>query len=68
MHETNDNIELEQLRQRLRLMTDVEVLLFGETCAQTWALKTKSGESADQMLKVQIEEIRAEWKRRHPTT
>ena len=68
MHESNEDIELEHLRQRLRRMSDVEVLLFGETCAQKWALKKTSGESADRVLKVQIEETRAEWKRRHPTT
>jgi len=60
MDEAN-KVELEQLRNRLRMMTYVELVLFRVTAIQACAQ-----DSSSDKFKVELEESKAEWKRRYP--
>jgi acetolactate synthase regulatory subunit len=53
--------ELEQLRSRLRKMTDAQLVSFGKT-ARSLCRDPKCPE----VFKRQLAEARAEWQRRHP--
>ena len=53
--------ELEQLRNRLRKMTDAQLVSFGKA-ARSLCRDPKCPDT----FKRQLEEARAEWKRRHP--
>jgi hypothetical protein len=54
-------IDLDQLRERLRKMTDEQLLQFGK--AARFMCRDKSPRQA---FVIQLEEARAEWPRRHP--
>ena len=56
-------VELEQLRARLRQMTDEELIKFGKMVR---ALSAPSVGVAPDPWKAQLEEARAEWRRRYP--
>jgi hypothetical protein len=55
----NEEIDLDELRTRLRKMTDEDLLRFGK--AARFICRDKS---ARQAFVVQLEEARAEWRRR----
>ena len=57
--ESND--ELEQLRTRLRKMTDNELMRFGKA-----ARSLCRNRNCPDTFKQQLQEARAEWRRRHP--
>jgi hypothetical protein len=57
----NDGIDLDELRTRLRKMTDDDLLRFGK--AARFMCRDKSPR---QVFVIQLEEARAEWRRRHP--
>jgi hypothetical protein len=57
-------IDLEQLRARLRKMSDEELLKFGKASASMCTLHANLGKPPHQAFVVQLEEARAEWKRR----
>jgi hypothetical protein len=65
MNETSDSLDLQLLQQRLRQMSDSELIRFGEAAS---VCSANGGKSARETIKVQLEETRAEWKRRHPIT
>jgi hypothetical protein len=54
----SDEIVLEKLRERLRRMTDEELIRFGKDVRRL----------AENPFQKQLEEARAEWKRRTETT
>lgn len=64
MDETN-KVELERLRQRLGMMNDVELLQFRDVAAKKYASNDAQVDSLREMLKIQSEEAKAEWKRRY---
>jgi hypothetical protein len=53
--------ELEQLRTRLRKMTDAQLVSFGKA-----ARSLCRNRDCPDTFKRQLEEARAEWRRRHP--
>jgi hypothetical protein len=53
--------ELEQLRARLRKMTDAQLVSFGQA-----ARSLCRNRDCPDTFKRQLEEVRAEWRRRHP--
>jgi hypothetical protein len=57
----NEEIDLEELRTRLRKMTDEDLLRFGK--AARFMCRDKS---PGQAFVIQLEEARSEWRRRHP--
>ena len=57
----DEEIDLDELRSRLRKMTDQDLLRFGK--AARFMCRDKSPR---QVFVIQLEEARAEWRRRHP--
>jgi hypothetical protein len=57
----NEGIDLEELRRRLRKMSDEELMRFGKAGRSLCRDK-----SPRQVFVIQLEEARAEWRRRHP--
>jgi len=57
-------VELQKLRGRLRLMSDEELVKFGKMVRVL--IEPRVGVTPDPW-KAQLEEARAEWRRRHPT-
>jgi hypothetical protein len=57
----------EELRERLRAMTDEQLIKYGKA-AKYMADPRNSADkrTAHDVYKVQLEECRAEWRRRHP--
>jgi hypothetical protein len=59
-------IDLLELRERLRKMTDKELRRFGEAARHMCSPKANHGDPPRQVFVIQLEEARGEWKRRHP--
>jgi hypothetical protein len=59
LHHTN----LENLRERLRRMSDLELIRYGKA-ARSLCQDPRGREE----FEVQLKEARAEWRRRHPKT
>jgi hypothetical protein len=59
----SDEVQLQKLRERLRTMTDDELIKFGK---QVRALSEPRVSITPDPWKVQLEEAKAEWRRRHP--
>ena len=57
--------DLEQIRERLRKMSDLELRKFGRA-AKDMADPRKNFESPNPAFQVQLDEARAEWRRWHP--
>jgi hypothetical protein len=58
--------EIERLRQRLRAMSDPELLLFGVTTKYQCSWETEPDHPPPENVIVQLSEARREWKRRNP--
>jgi len=58
-----EGIDLEQLRTRLRKMSDTELIRFGKA-ARFMCRPGRKGESPRECFVIQLEEARAEWRRR----
>ena len=56
---------VEQIRERLRKMSDHELRKFGRA-ASVMADPTKTFGTPNPAFKIQLDEARAEWQRRHP--
>jgi len=56
---------VDQLRERLRKMSDLELRKFGQA-AKVMADPTKNFGTPNPVFAVQLQEARAEWRRRHP--
>jgi hypothetical protein len=61
-----DSINLEELRARLRKMTDAELIRFGKA-ARFMRHPGRNGEPPRECFVIQFEEARAEWRRRNGT-
>jgi hypothetical protein len=57
--------DIEQIRERLRNMTDLELRKFGRA-ASDMANPRKNFGKPNPAFQIQLEEARAEWRRRHP--
>jgi len=57
--------DLEQIRERLRTMSDLELRKFGRA-ASNMADPRENFESPNPAFQVQLDEARVEWRRRHP--
>jgi hypothetical protein len=58
------DIDLEQLRARLRKMTDTELRLFGKAAKFMCSPRANLGNPPRECFVVQFEEARAEWRRK----
>ena len=60
----DENIDVESLRARLRKMSDSELLRFGRAARSMCDPKTNLGQPPRHVFVIQLNETRAEWKRR----
>jgi hypothetical protein len=60
----DEHIDLESLRARLRKMSDSALLRFGRAARSMCDPKTNLGHPPRQVFVIQLNEARAEWKRR----
>jgi hypothetical protein len=59
----------EEFRQRIRKMTDEKLLQMGKAARyMADPLNSADKRTVEPVFKIQLQECRAEWKRRHPTT
>jgi hypothetical protein len=61
-----DSGEINQIRAHLRKMSDLELRKFGQS-ARNMADPKKNFGAPNPAFKIQLDEARAEWRRRHPT-
>jgi hypothetical protein len=61
---TGDGVDLEQLRARLRKMTDADLLRFGKAGKYMCSPEANMGKPPRKAFVIQLEEARQEWKRR----
>jgi hypothetical protein len=61
-------LDIAQLRERLRKMTEDELRKFGRSARYMCSPTANMGKPPDKDFVIQLEEARAEWRRRHPTT
>jgi hypothetical protein len=64
MSVTFEQFDREEFRQRVAKMTDSELIQCGEAAGEM--CKTEFGQPPLQAFVIQLEECRAEWRRRHP--
>jgi hypothetical protein len=60
-----DSGDINQIRARLRKMSDLELRKFGQS-ARNMADPKKNFGSPNPAFQIQLDEARAEWRRRHP--
>jgi hypothetical protein len=63
---SSDALNVPELRQRLRNMTDTELLRFGQAAKYMCSPEASFGHAPRRTYVVQLQEARAEWKRRKP--
>ena len=63
---TSDEIDLEAFRARLRTMTDEELIREGKAGRYMCSPMANFGKSPRKVFVVQLEAVKAEWRRRHP--
>jgi hypothetical protein len=56
---------IEQIRERIRKMSDAELRKFGRAAQDSSDPKKNFG-TRNPAFKIQLDEARAEWRRRHP--
>jgi hypothetical protein len=56
---------IEQIRERIRKMSDAELRKYGRA-AQNSSDREKNSGPRNPLFQVQLDEARAEWRRRHP--
>jgi hypothetical protein len=61
---SNSVVDLEELRARLRKMSDKELRAFGTAAQNMCSLKGSLGKPQQEESAIQLKEARAEWKRR----
>jgi hypothetical protein len=66
MFDPEANLDLDQLRARLAKMTDVELRSFGQSAAYMCSPEANLGTKPRPVFVLQLDEARAEWRRRHP--
>jgi hypothetical protein len=63
-----DSVDLEELRARLGKMTDRALIDFGKAAAYMCTPKANMGKPPRKPFVIQLEEARAEWRRRQGLT
>jgi hypothetical protein len=66
--QVSDQIDIEGLRERLRKMTDAELLRFGKDNRYMCSPYANLGKPPLEAFLIQLHEARSEWRRRHPKT
>jgi hypothetical protein len=64
---TSNDVDLDDLRSRLRRMTDTDLLAFGKSARYMCSLAANLGKPPREPFVVQLREATAEWKRRQAT-
>jgi hypothetical protein len=59
-------VDLEELRVRLRRMSEAELVRYGQDAAFMCSPRANMGKPPCKPFVIQLEECRAEWRRRHP--
>jgi hypothetical protein len=65
---TTDEGDLESYRARLRKMSDEELIREGKAARYLCSPMANFGKPPRKVFVVQLEEVKAEWRRRHPKT
>ena len=65
---TTDEVDLEGYRARLRKMTDEELIREGKAARNMCSPMANFGKPPRTVFVIQLEEVKAEWRRRHPQT
>lgn len=65
---TTDEVDLDGYRARLRKLTDEELIRLGKAARYMCAPAANLGKPPRKVFVVQLEEVKAEWRRRHPKT
>lgn len=60
------SIDVTELRELLRTMSDPELRVFGRACVQRCSSKANRVGPPPDVFVIESEEARAEWQRRHP--
>ncbi|HWF38574.1 MAG TPA: hypothetical protein VG322_08650 [Candidatus Acidoferrales bacterium] len=69
MPEQNSNqVELELFKSNLGSMSDNELLRLGDSLAKMCAPGATGGLAVKEISEIHLEEVKAEWKKRHPST
>jgi hypothetical protein len=63
---SNDRFNVDELRTRLRAMPDEKLLQFGEAARCMCTPEANLGKPPLPVYVIQLEEMVAEWRRRHP--
>ena len=61
-------LDVEELRVRLRKMSDSQLVEFGKAAAVMCSPKANFRKPPREVFVIQLKEARAEWRRRHPKT
>jgi hypothetical protein len=61
------SLDVGTIRARLRKISDSELIKYGKDCAFLCSPKQNFGKPPSPVWKTQLDEARAEWRRRHPT-
>ena len=64
--QVSDCIDVEDLRERLRKMTDAELLRFGKDNRYMCSPYANLGKPPLEPFVIQLRDARTEWRRRHP--
>jgi len=62
---TGESLDVEQLKERLRRMSDDELVRFGEAACYMCSPKANLNKPALPIFALQLDEVRAEWRRRN---
>ncbi len=62
-----DPEDLEQLRERIRRMSDPELLRYGQVAKYMCSSEANQGKPPLETYVVQLQEARKQWWKRHPT-
>ena len=65
---TTDEVDLEAYRARLRKLTDEELIREGKAGRYLCLPMANFGKPPRKVFVIQLEEAKAEWRRRHPKT
>jgi hypothetical protein len=63
---TNDEIDLDIFRARLRKLTDEELIREGKAARYVCSSVANFGKPPRKVFVIQLEEVKADWRRRHP--
>ena len=66
MFDPEASLNLDELRARLRVMDDRMLRVWGAAAARLCRPESNLGAPPRQVFVVQLQEARAEWRRRHP--